>query len=175
VKTLPTCSGQWKKDTKTSLVYLASPYSSPDPSMREERFQAACLAASHLMRVGLHVFSPIAHTHPILQAGKLPDGWEYWKAYDEAILSTCRALAVLQLGGWGSSRGIQGEVAIAQRLKLPTYYTAPLPENLDLLAKVIARDFEIPAPHPTSFVPRRLADLRREPAPKKPTRLSGGR
>jgi hypothetical protein len=110
--------------------------------VREERFQAACRAASHLMRRGLHVFSPIAHSHPVLLAGGLPTGWEYWEAYDEAVLSTCRALAVLELDGWRDSRGVQGEVEISRRLKLPAYYTSPHPDNLDLLAEVVRRDFE---------------------------------
>jgi hypothetical protein len=145
VKT-PPYLGRWVRPTKPSLVYLASPYSHPDPAVREERFQAACRAAAHLMQSGLHVFSPIAHSHPIALAGSLPTGWEYWEAYDEAVLSACRALAVLELDGWESSRGVQGEVKIAQRLKLPAYYTSPHLENLNLLVKVVKRDFAETAP-----------------------------
>jgi hypothetical protein len=140
VKLPPAYLGSWRRSARTSLVYLASPYSHDDSSVRQERFQAACRAAAHLVRAGLHVFSPIAHSHPIALAGGLPTGWEYWEAYDEAVLSTCRALAVLELDGWRDSRGVQGEVKIADRLKLPTYHTAPNPENLDLLVKVIRRD-----------------------------------
>jgi hypothetical protein len=114
-----------------SLVYLASPYSHPEPSVREERFQEVCRAAAHLM------FSPIAHTHPISLVGSLPGEWEYWKSYDEAVLSTCRSLVVLQLENWEQSKGIQGEVEIAGRIDLPTYYTSPSPDDLDQVTRLL--------------------------------------
>lgn len=47
------------------MIYLASPYSHPDPAVEELRFEAACEAACKLMQQGHHVFSPIAHTHPV--------------------------------------------------------------------------------------------------------------
>jgi hypothetical protein len=134
---------------KKSLVYQASPYSHPDPAVREARFQEVCRAAAHLMRAGLHVFSPIAHTHPISLAGKLPGDWEYWKSYDEAVLSTCLTLAVLKLDGWEQSKGVQGEVEIARTLKLATYYAGPAAANLDLLAKLIRDDLEEKPPSET--------------------------
>lgn len=46
-------------------VYLAGAYSHPDPHIREERFNTANQIAAHLMDVGLCVFSPISHSHPI--------------------------------------------------------------------------------------------------------------
>jgi len=46
------------------LIYLASPYSHPDPSVRQERYEAACKATAAMMRQGYHVYSPIAATHP---------------------------------------------------------------------------------------------------------------
>jgi hypothetical protein len=49
-------------------------------------------------------FSPISHTHPIALEGDLPLGWEYWKAYDEKMLSICDEMVVLMLPGWESQR-----------------------------------------------------------------------
>jgi hypothetical protein len=137
---------------KTSLVYLASPYSHPDPRVREGRFQSVCQAAAHLMKEGIHVFSPIAHTHPISLAGKLPGDWEYWRAYDEVVLSACGALVVLKLDKWEESKGIQGEVGIAERLLLPTHYVDPYPECLDLLARVVKDTLK---PSPSTQLPGR--------------------
>jgi hypothetical protein len=94
------------------------------------------------MRGGLYVFSPIAHSHPIALTGALPTNWEYWKAYDETMISSCRALAVLKLNGWDESRGVREEVEIARKLGLTTYYTGPQHEHLDLLARVIKEDLE---------------------------------
>lgn len=79
------------------LVYLAVPYSDPDPSVRERRFQAANEAAGILMRAGLYVYSPISHSHPIAIAGGLPLDWDYWEGYDREILSHCGALVVLEI------------------------------------------------------------------------------
>ena len=45
------------------MIYLASPYSHPDPSVREQRFQNACRIAAELMRSGRIVYSPVAHSH----------------------------------------------------------------------------------------------------------------
>jgi hypothetical protein len=41
------------------VIYLVSPYSHPDPLVREERFQAACEATADLIRSGAIVYSPI--------------------------------------------------------------------------------------------------------------------
>jgi hypothetical protein len=120
-----------------TIVYLGSPYSHPDPVVREARFQAVCQAAAHLMRAGLHVFSPIAHAHPIALAGSLPGDWKYWQSYDEAILSSCRALTILKLDGWEQSTGLQEEIKIAVSLGLSIEYVDPSPAGLDRVANVL--------------------------------------
>lgn len=103
------------------MIYLASPYSHPDPQVREERFQAACRAAAELMREGLLVFSPIAQTHPLTAYG-LPTGWDFWERYDLAHVENCSEVRVLKLAGWEESRGVKAEIAIAVRLgKLVTF------------------------------------------------------
>ena len=68
------------------MIYLAVPYSHADPAVRVARFDAVNKVAAKMMRDGLHVFSPISHTHPIALAGDLPGGWEYWEAYDRALI-----------------------------------------------------------------------------------------
>lgn len=108
-----------------TLIYLATPYSHPDSEVREGRFRAVNLAAAELMRSGLHIYSPISHTHPIALAGDLPLGWEYWQAYDRAILSACCKLIVLMLDGWNESKGVAGEVAIAQEMGMDIEYLDP--------------------------------------------------
>lgn len=104
------------------LVYLATPYNHPDPEVRERRFREACRVAAHFMCQGVHLFCPIAHTHPIALAGDLPKGWEYWQAYDRAMLFTCTELWVVKMGGWEESEGIKGELSIARELGLKIRY-----------------------------------------------------
>jgi hypothetical protein len=104
------------------LVYLACPYSHPDPAVRAARFEAANRAAAKLMAEGLLVFSPISHTHPIALAGGLPTGWDYWERYDRAILHQCRAMFVLPLDGWCESAGVRAEMLLAEEMGLPVYF-----------------------------------------------------
>jgi hypothetical protein len=110
--------------------YLSGIALQPSLSIRESRFRAVCRVAARLMGEGRHVFSPIAHTHPIAMAGTLPTGWEYWREYDRAMLSACSSVIVLRLPGWQESAGIAGELAIARELGLPVEYIDPESEDL---------------------------------------------
>jgi len=103
------------------VIYLASPYSHPDPAVREQRFDTACAAAALLLRDGYLVFSPIAHSHPLTRFG-LPLDWEFWERFDRQHLERCSELIVLMLPGWTSSRGVLAEIAIARELGLPVRY-----------------------------------------------------
>lgn len=106
----------------SSLVYLATPYSHPNAEIREWRFRRVNKVAARLMSEGLHVFSPISHTHPIAEVGDLPKGWEYWEEYDRTILASCVKMIVFRQEGWNTSVGVQAEIAIAKELGLPIEY-----------------------------------------------------
>lgn len=101
------------------LIYLASPYSHPDPDMREARFDAVCAATAAMMRDGLLVYSPIAHGHAITMRNDLPLDWQFWSALCEAFVSRCDRLWVLTLGGFDQSVGVAAEVKIAEKLGKP--------------------------------------------------------
>lgn len=109
-------------ETGCGLVYLATPYSDPDAEVRERRYREVNRVAADLMRDGLHVFSPISHTHAIAAAGDLPKGWEFWQAYDRAVLATCRKVIVLMQEGWRESKGVQAEIEIAREMGLPVEF-----------------------------------------------------
>jgi len=108
------------------MIYLASPYSHPDPQVKRDRFEAACRIAADLMNAGEIVFSPIAHTHPIAIAGELPGDWQYWERYDREILEMIAAaggrLVVAMLDGWETSKGIAAECEIARGLGMGVEY-----------------------------------------------------
>lgn len=106
-----------------NLVYLASPYTDPDPAVMESRFDEACRAAAALMKKGVFVFSPIAHSHPIARFG-LPLDFEYWKTYDAMMLAFCSRMIVLQIDGWDTSVGVQFEIEIAEKLNMQIEYRA---------------------------------------------------
>jgi hypothetical protein len=78
------------------MIYLASPYTHPDPVVREERFAAACAVAAQLLRFGHLVFSPICHSHPLTRFG-LPLDWGFWERCDRQHLERCSELIELGL------------------------------------------------------------------------------
>jgi len=107
---------------RTSLTYLASPYTDPDPEVEERRYKAVCLQASKMLKAGEFVFSPIAHCHPIAKAGGLPGDFGFWIEYDRRMISACDSLAVFMLPGWDESTGIAGEIGIAKMKGIPIRY-----------------------------------------------------
>ena len=106
------------------MIYLASPYTHVDDAVRESRFDAACLATSTLLRAGLHVYSPIVHSHPLVRYG-LPIEWEFWRAQDFEHLRRCDEVILLTLDGWKASRGVQAEIELAIERDLQIRYLSP--------------------------------------------------
>lgn len=105
-----------------TLVYLAVPYTHEDPTVMEWRFNVVNEVAGRLMKQGIHIFSPISHTHPIAVTCDLPRGFDFWEQYDRAILQVCRKVIVLRLFGWEQSKGVQAEIKIATELGIPVEY-----------------------------------------------------
>jgi len=103
------------------MIYLASPYSHPDPAVREKRFLAACRTTAELIREGHTVFSPVLIGHSLASEG-LPGDWEFWEPHDREQLGQASALVVLMLPGWEESVGVQAEITIARAIGLPVAY-----------------------------------------------------
>lgn len=106
------------------MIYLACPYSHPEPAIRENRYFEANAAAARLMAQGHVVFSPISHSHAV--ADHLPDdlrcSWDFWKTQDLPILERCSKVIVLKLEGWTESVGVQAEISHALRKSIPVFY-----------------------------------------------------
>ena len=120
-KTIPVTCG-----TEKRLVYLAAPYTHPCKMTQQMRFHAINMVAAYLMNeLGLFIFSPISHSHPIAEDGEIPTTWEFWKPYDEEILRCCGRMIVLTLPGWKESKGVQAEIEIATKLGIDISYLDP--------------------------------------------------
>lgn len=119
------------------MIYLASPYTHSDASVRESRFDAACKATAELVRSGQVVFSPITHGHPLVRFG-LPIEWDYWARFDHEYLRRCDRMVVLTLDGWRESRGVQAEIDLAIELDLPIDYV-----SLEMISNVSGGDTSI--------------------------------
>lgn len=91
-------------------IYLASPYSHPDPQVMENRFITICIVAGVLMSKGYTVFSPIAHSHPIAQHLCNPLNHGFWLEQDLQFLQNwADEMWVCMMDGWDASKGIQIE------------------------------------------------------------------
>jgi len=108
--------------TEKKLVYLAVPYTDPDPEVKEERFEKVNEVAARLINKGENIFSPISMAHPIAKAGGLPGNWEFWDEFDRAYLECCKKVYVLMLDGWEESTGVKAEIKIAEEMGIKIVY-----------------------------------------------------
>lgn len=98
--------------TTRQLVYVAGPYTEPDPV---ENTHKACRAATELIQSGL--FWCIVPHISMLWHAITPLPYDVWLEQDFAHIARCDALLRLP----GESRGADAEVVEAQRLGIPVF------------------------------------------------------
>ena len=96
------------------LIYLAGPFSQPDPLVN---IRAACLLAGGLRDSGL--VTPLVPHLGGLWHLVAPRPYADWLAYDLELLARCDAL--LRFGG--ASPGAEAEVDVAIRAGIPAFRT----------------------------------------------------
>ena len=105
-----------------SLIYVGTPYSKYATGI-ESAFKDACWIAARLLKEGLNVYSPIAHTHPIAMHGGIdPLDHEIWLPFDEAIMAKADAMVVAMLPGWNKSKGVEHEILTFIKAGKPVYF-----------------------------------------------------
>ena len=82
------------------MIYLATPYSHPDPEVMKARFRQACRIAGELMLAGKVVYCPIAHTHAIAEETGIDRTWEFWERFDRPFIEVCTEVCVAKMDGW---------------------------------------------------------------------------
>jgi nucleoside 2-deoxyribosyltransferase len=95
------------------IIYLASPYSHPEESIRQRRYHLACRTAAKLMASDIVVFSPLANTIPAVEFGGLELSHQGFLRLDLPMLRRCDELLLLCLDGWQESIGVQQELGEA--------------------------------------------------------------
>ena len=102
--------------------YLATPYSK-HPGGIGVAFRDACEAAGHLIRLGVPVFCPIAHTHPIaLACGIDPYDHGIWLPADLPFMESAKGLIVAKIVSWESSYGVREEIKFFANRNKPIHY-----------------------------------------------------
>ena len=111
--------------TGDPLGYLGTPYTLFPPALTRAFILAARLAA-RLLKVGIKVYSPIAHTHPIAIHGGLdPRDHAIWIPFDRLMMARCDILIVAHMDGWAESKGIAHEVEFFAKANKPIFDLEP--------------------------------------------------
>lgn len=106
-------------------AYLATVYSKYQKG-RARATEIACLAAAQLMRDGVVVYSPIAHSHYVAEIGGIdPLDWSIWQFQNQPLMDHAAALVVLTMEGWQESVGVTHEIASFVASGRPVLYLAP--------------------------------------------------
>ena len=59
------------------MIYLAQPYSDPDPLVRHGRYLAGLEACAHY--TSRFPYSPVVHWHNVAESFNLPGDFEHWR------------------------------------------------------------------------------------------------
>ena len=118
-----------------SITYLCVPYTHEDETVRQLRFVLVNRVAGKLIQQGLHIYSPISHSHPIALVTDLPTDWDYWQHYCEEMLFACGSLMVLTIDGWRESIGVQAEIELALAMGKPIQYVSLSDGEIVITAK----------------------------------------
>ena len=79
--------------------------------------------AAEMLRDGVKVYSPIAHTHPIATDGNLdPLNHEIWLPFDQAMMDAAEAMVVADMSGWDVSYGVRYEIDYFRAAGKPVYF-----------------------------------------------------
>lgn len=90
--------------------YVATPYSKYDYGM-EMAAREACRVTGYLMRAGVPVFCPIAHSHAIAHAADIdPGDHSFWLPVDTPMMRAAHGLIVVGMSGYSRSTGVGHEI-----------------------------------------------------------------
>ena len=102
-------------------IYIASPYSDPDPEVMRLRYRRVCKIVAELMeQYPDHLFfSPIAHSHGLAEYGFIDPGHETWMWVDKAFMNLMDEVWIVAMQGRYGSDGIKAEIQHAKETNKP--------------------------------------------------------
>lgn len=108
-----------------ALTYLATPYTKY-PHGHYAAFEDACKISAALMKLGVSVFSPVVHAHPIAVHGVIDKcDHEFWMEVNRPFMEMADALIVAELDGWKQSDGVAEETATFFFAGKPIFHLDP--------------------------------------------------
>lgn len=108
------------------LLYLANPYSKYPPGIFASYFDV-CRLAGRLVRAGVRIYSPIAHSHSIAIHGDVePMDHDLWLSIDMKMAKACDGLLIAKFHTWDRSYGVGREAEHFMGRGLPVLYIDPV-------------------------------------------------
>lgn len=113
--------------TDKKLIYIASPYTSPDERVRYENYLIVTKIAGDLVSRGAVAVSPITYGHILAEHTKMPTDWDFWMDFCLVLLSKCDEILVCNtMVGWEESRGVTAEIEFAKKKGIKIKYLNPI-------------------------------------------------
>lgn len=108
-----------------SYWYLATPYGRY-PDGLDAAHKIACSNAALLIRAGIDVFCPIAHTHSIALHGDIPVlDHGFWMSVDRPFMDLAKGIIMLQMKSWEISKGMAYEQEVFTEAGKPIVWMQP--------------------------------------------------
>lgn len=104
--------------SRPPLIYLAAPYSDPDPEVVKDRMTRFYATHAMLLARGDITVSPLLN-HEVVGRHQIKGEWAFWQRYSETLLGRCDEMWIVTLPGWEASPGVQGEIAFAKSRAIP--------------------------------------------------------
>lgn len=118
--------GPSRKGTTKSVVYIAGPYTNPDPV---ENVHNTCKFATELMQM-TPLWVPFVPHLTMLWHAITPMPYETWLDVDLAHMANCDAVIRLP----GASSGADAEIAYARTIILPVFHVTEINGGLNIAA-----------------------------------------
>jgi Domain of unknown function (DUF1937) len=107
------------------MIYIASPYTSKDPTIMTYRYMKVREFTAEGLKEGFILYSPIVHCHPMAEAHNMPRDFQFWSDYNIQMISASKEVIILQLPGWEESRGIVEEISYCKSAEIPILSWTP--------------------------------------------------
>lgn len=107
-----------------NLIYLACPYTHPNPHIRQWRVDTCAMASAALRLRHWFVYAPIVECHATEHFMPGDCGaFEFWQEYNMRMLrAVADELWVLELPGWDQSKGVIAEIDAAVKADMPVQF-----------------------------------------------------
>jgi hypothetical protein len=103
------------------MYYLATPYSDPDPAVKQHRYEQAMEIQHYLLQRGYYIYSPIVALHPLALTYSLPGDAAHWFNFNTDMICCSIGIILALIPGYEQSKGMLQEFAIAKTYLRPRF------------------------------------------------------